>query len=128
MKYTITFKTAQQWLSNINDLIDIYQYDDSLTMDIEWALYQNFKYLNQVQNSFNKQKQELIVKYGTLQEDDSYVVDTDCDITMSRYNQSLNELMDTKIKTPLEKIDHKTLIGKKGVTLDTMTLFDFMII
>lgn len=123
----INYSTAQIWHQNCEELLDIYQNDDSLTMDMEWAILRNYKTLSQVVNDFKKQQSKLETKFGSLQADGTYVLDTTSEITMQLYQKELENLKQTVIRIGLEKIDHQNLIGKKGVSLEVMALLDFMI-
>lgn len=123
----INYNTAQIWLRNCEELLDIYQNDESLTMDMEWAILRNYKSLSQVVNDFKKQQSKLEAKFGSLQSDGSYVLDTTSEVTMQLYQKELDNLKQTLIRIGIEKIDHKNLIGRNGVSLEVMALLDFMI-
>lgn len=123
----INYSTAQIWHRNCEELLDIYQNDDSLTMDMEWSILRNYRTLSQAVNDFKKQQNKLEIKFGSLQSDGSYVLDTTSEVTMQLYQKELDNLMKQTIRIGIEKIDHKHLIGKKGVSLEVMALLDFMI-
>lgn len=118
---------VEKWFNDCSSLVDLFSDDNSLTMDVEWAIYQNYKYLKSALNSVEKQKQALEEKFGSLQPDGSYKLDTTSDIAMGLYEKELNQLMQSNIKVYLEKIDHKALENRPGVTLGVISLFDFMI-
>lgn len=123
----INYSTAQIWHQNCEELLDIYQNDDSLTMDMEWAILRNYKTLSQVVNDFKKQQSKLETKFGSLQSDGSYVLDTTSEVTMQLYQKELDTLKQVVIRIGIEKIDHQNLIGRNGVSLEVMALLDFMI-
>lgn len=122
-----TYVDFKKWFENCRDLVQIYRSDNSLTMEMEWALLQNYKSLSVIVDEYNKQVQFLIQKYGTLQSDGTRKLDTTSNVVMELYNKELNELRNKKVNIKIETINHKSLKGIKGVTLETMLLLDFMI-
>lgn len=119
--------TLQKWFSDCSELTDIYKSDNSLTMDIEWALLQNYKLLTNVMNEYQLYEKRLEEKYGTLQSDGTRKLDTTSNTVMNLYNKELQEVRDKQRTIRIESINHKNLKGLKGVTLEIMSLFDFMI-
>ena len=41
----VKYEELKKWFENCNILIEKYKFDNSLTMEIEWALLQNYKKL-----------------------------------------------------------------------------------
>ena len=126
MKKIATYKQIQIWYENVSELMEIYQEDDnSLTMDVAWAIIQNYKYLNQSVQVIKNAENQLIDKYGSLQSDGSKKIDQTCTEVVQAYNKGIDELMNQKTKIKIEKIDHRNLNVK--MSLETASLFDFMI-
>lgn len=123
----ITYETLRKLFENCNVLIETYKSDDSLTMELEWCLLQNYKALNNEVNDYNKQVQIFVDKYGTLQPDGTRKLDTTSNVVMELYNKELKELQNKQKTVKIETVSHKSLKGLKGVTLETMLLLDFMI-
>ncbi|QHJ84978.1 MAG: hypothetical protein [Bacteriophage sp.] len=126
MKKIATYQQIQIWYENASELMEIYQEDDnSLTMDVAWAIIQNYKYLNQSVQVIKNAENQLIDKYGSLQPDGSKKIDQTCTEVVQAYNKEIDELMNQKTKIKIEKIDHRNLNVK--MSLETASLFDFMI-
>lgn len=126
MKKIATYQQIQIWYENVSELMEIYQEDDnSLTMDVAWAIIQNYKHLNQSIQVIKNAENQLIDKYGSLQSDGSKKIDQTCTEVVQAYNKEIDELMNQKTKIKIEKIDHRNLNVK--MSLETASLFDFMI-
>ena len=127
MKVFTTYQLVKDWYINCEELMNLYAADDSLTMDIEWAIFQNYRILGTAIQQCNAERKALEEEHGTLQDDGSRILDRSCQPTMVLYNRALEEMMNRRFRINIEKINHKSLAGKSGVTLETMSLFDFMI-
>jgi len=126
LKKIATYQQIQIWYENVSELMEIYQEDDnSLTMDVAWAIIQNYKHLNQSIQVIKNAENQLIDKYGSLQSDGSKKIDQTCTEVVQAYNKEIDELMNQKTKIKIEKIDHRNLNVK--MSLETASLFDFMI-
>lgn len=123
----INYKIIKKWHDDCLNLLEIYKSDDALPMEMEWALYQNYKLINSIVSNHMNQVNALEAKYGTLQEDGSKKLDTTSNVVMELYNKELQELQNKQFTIRIETINHKYLRGLKGVTLDVMSLLDFMI-
>jgi len=127
MRQTVTYNTIITWVDNCENLIEIFQHNDDLTMDIEWAILYNYKQLTHVLQKYNSEKNILIEKFGTLQADGSKVLDETSETTMNLYNEALNSLKSSVARIDIEKISHKVLRGLHGKSLEVMSLIMFMI-
>lgn len=127
MKININYNIVKELLDKCTELIDKYQYDDSLGMDIEWALWQNFKKLQAVISRCKEDTKALEYEYGSLQEDGSRVLERDNEAIMTVYNRAFETMMERKFKLDIEKVNHKALTGRKGMSLEMMSLFDWMV-
>lgn len=123
----INYNIIKKWHDDCLNLLEIYKSDDALPMEMEWALYQNYKLINSIVSNHMNQINALEEKYGTLQEDGSKKLDTTSNVVMELYNKELQELQNKQFTIRIETINHKYLRGLKGVTLDVMSLLDFMI-
>ena len=127
MKVNVTYNIVNDLCSKCEELIDKYQYDNSLGMDIEWALWQNFKKFQSTLRQCQEDIQALEKEYGSLQENGSSILERDNEAIMTVYNRALERLMNRKFKLDINKVNHKVLTGKAGMTLETMSFFDWMI-
>lgn len=112
MKFTITYQTALRWHRKCEELLDIFRTDTSLTMEIEWALIKNYQALSQVVEQYNN---EFMVLQNQI------------DVTSDEGKTQVALLQSNKVRIDLIRLNHHILRGLKGVSLEVMALFDFMI-
>ena len=96
-------------------------------MIIEWALYKNYIQLKMFVDEYNRNLEQLEYKYGTLQQDGTRKIDTSSNTVLEMYNNEKNELDLQIISLEIEVVNHKHFIGFKGVSLEVMSLLNFMI-
>lgn len=123
----INNRTMKNWFYNCQKLFDLYKTDDSLPMIIEWALYKNYIQLKMFVDEYNRNLEQLEYKYGTLQQDGTRKIDTSSNTVLEMYNNEKNELDLQIISLEIEVVNHKHFIGFKGVSLEVMSLLNFMI-
>ena len=119
--------TIKKWFSQCQALFDLYANNDSLPMIIEWALYQNYMNLKIHIDEYNSKVEKIIDKYGTLQSDGKKKIDTTSNTVMEMFNNELDKINSEQINIKIKTINHKYLRGFQGVTLEIMSLLNFMI-
>ena len=119
--------TIKHWFLNCEKLLELYKNDCSLPMIIEWALYKNYSQLKFLVLEYEEELKQLENKYGTLQPDGSKKVDTSSNTVMEMYLNELNILNSKNVGIEIETVHHKLLKGFKGVSLEVISLLNFMI-
>lgn len=127
MKILTSYRWIEKWYADCDELMDTFQSNDKLTMELEWAILQNFKTLSAFINQFNEKRDALQAQYSTLQEDGTKVLETDNPGIMDRYYTAIESLKDETVKINIIKVNHKNLSGIQGVSLEVMALLNFMI-
>ncbi|MDD3338424.1 MAG: hypothetical protein PHS82_06155 [Lachnospiraceae bacterium] len=127
MKIEATYGTLLVWRDNCAEILEEYETQTGLPMELEWAVLYNFKQFEKALQKYHSLQSGLVNRYGTLQTDGTYAIDETSEQAVTLYNEAVKQLDGKFAKVNMERINHKCLRGFKGIGINTMSLLAFMV-